>query len=36
MEIPLSQVLAAMEHIGVAADGPGIAAFGETLAGPHR
>ena len=31
MEIPLSQVLAAMEHIGVAADGPGIAAFGETL-----
>ena len=31
MEIPLSQVLAAMEHVGVAVDGPGIAAFGETL-----
>ncbi len=31
MEIPLAQVLAAMENAGVAVDGPGIAAFGEGL-----
>lgn len=31
MEIPLSQVLAEMEHTGVLVDKAGIAAFGETL-----